>query len=140
MPLMSEEIVPGIVAILEPEILLNNPQVKRSEDAIPFRSGPFLCVQVRDGQSTWLNITTKKDPRGLRLMLRKEWLLDGSEIWRSAPQFVNDARQSFVGPNTAFVAAGVNELPHKPHLRPRVSVEAITSAIAEIKKYGANAL
>lgn len=140
MPLLLNEIVPGVVAILEPEKLLNNPAVKRREDAIPFRSGPFVCVQVRDGQSTWLNISTKKDHRGLRLELRTEWLLDGSEIWRGAPQFVSDARQTFVGPNEAFVAAGVNELPHRPHLRPRVSQEAVAAAIAEIKKYGANAL
>jgi len=140
MPLLLNEIVPGVVAILEPGKLLNNPAVKRREDAIPFRSGPFVCVQVRDGQSAWLNISTKKDSRGLRLELRTEWLLDGSEIWRSAPQFVSDARQTFVGPNEAFVAAGANELPHRPHLRPRVSSEAVTAAIAEIKKYGANAL
>jgi hypothetical protein len=140
MPLLIEEIVPGVVAILEPEKLLNNPAVRRREDAIPFRSGPFVCVQVRDGESTWLNISTKRDKRGLRLELRTEWLLDGSEVWRSAPQFVSDARQTFVGPNEAFVVAGANELPHRPHLRPRVSAEAVSAAVAEVKRYRANAL
>lgn len=140
MPLILEEITPGIVAILEPGVLLENPEVKRREDAIPFRSGPFVCVQVSNGSSAWLNISTKRDQRGLRLELRTEWLLDGSDIWRSAPQFVSDARQTFVGPNAAFVAAGANELPHRPHLRPRVSPPAIAAAVAEIKKYGANAL
>ena len=140
MPLLPEEIVLGVVAILEPEKLLSNPNVLRRKDAPSFRSGPFMCVQVSDGKSTWLNISTKKDARGLRLELRTEWLLDGSEIWRSTPQFVSDARQTFVGPNEAFVAAGVNELPHRPHLRPRVSPEAVEAAAAEIKKYGANAL
>lgn len=140
MPLLLEEITPGIVAILEPEKLLNNPEVQRREDAISFRSGPFLCVQVKDGKSTWLNLSTKKDQRGLRLELRTEWLLDGSEIWRSVPQYVSDARQTFVGPNEAFIAAGENELPHRPHLRPKVSADAITAVAAEMKKYRSRSL
>ena len=140
MPLLLEEIIPGTVAILETQPLLSSPDVRRSEDDIPFRSGPFLCVQVRDGQSTWLNITTRRDPRGLRLELRIEWLLDGSALWRSAPQYVNDARKPFVGTNTVFVLAGANELPHRPHLRPRVSEEGIAAAVAEMARYRVNAL
>lgn len=140
MPLLLEEIVPGIVAILEIRPLLDNKEIQRSPDDIPFRAGPFLCIQVVEDQSTWLNITTKKDPRGLRLELKPEWLLEGSDVWRSASQYLHDARKTFVGPNTAFVAAGVNEIPHRPHLRPRVSQEALAAAISQIKKYGANAL
>lgn len=140
MPLMPNEIVPGAVVILETEPLLAHPNVKHSGDNIPFRSGPFLCVQVQNGNSTWLNITTKKDPRGLRLELRTEWLLEGSDIWRSAPQYVNDARKPFVGPTEAFVAAGRNELPHRPHLRPCVAAEGVAAAVAEMQRYGVNAL
>ena len=59
-----------------------------------------------------------------------EWLLEGSDLWRSTPQFVNDARKPFIGPNTVFVLAGANELPHRPHLRPLVSKEGVAAAIA----------
>jgi hypothetical protein len=137
---MPNEIVPGAVAIFETELLLNHPDVKHSSDDIPFRSGPFLCVQVKDGSSAWLNITTKKDRRGLRLELLTEWLLDGSEIWRRGPQYIHDARKPFVGPNQAFVIAGANELPHRPHRRPRVAPEGVAAVVAEMQKYGVNAL
>jgi len=140
MPLMPNEIVPGAVAIFETAPLLNHPDVKPSRDNIPFRSGPFLCVQVKDGSSAWLSITTTKDRRGIRLELKTEWLSDGSEIWRGEPQYVNDARKPFIGPNQAFVIAGANELPHRPHLRPRVAPEGVAAAVAEMQRYGVNAL
>jgi hypothetical protein len=140
MPLLLEEVIPGTVAILETQPLLSNHDVRRSGDGLPFRSGPFLCAQVHDGHSTWLSITTRRDPGGLRLELRTEWLLEGSELWRSAPQYVNDARKPFIGPNAAFVLAGANELPHRPHLRPRVSQEGIEAAVAEMAKYRVNVL
>jgi hypothetical protein len=137
---MLEEIVPGIVAILETKPLLNDPDVKRSESIESFRNGPFLCVEVENNFSVWLSITTRKDARGLRLELRQEWLLEGSHIWRSAPQYINDARKPFVGPNSAFVTAGANEKPHRPHLRPCVSPEAISAVVTELKSYGITTL
>lgn len=140
MPLLLEEIVPGAVAILETQPLFDSPDVRRAADNIPFRSGPFLCVQVRDGQSTWLTITTRRDPRGLRLELRTEWLLEGSDVWRGAPQYINDARKPFIGPNAVFVLAGAHELPHQPHARPRVALEGVAAAVAEMAKYRVNAL
>jgi hypothetical protein len=140
MPLMLNEIVPGAVAILDPRLLLEQPDVKHSSDDIPFRSGPFLCVQVKDGSSAWLNITTKKDRRGLRLELLTEWRLDGSKIWRSGPQYIHDVRKPFVGPNEAFVIAGANERHHRSHRRPRVAPEGVAAVVAEMQKYGVNAL
>ena len=140
MPLLLEEIVPGAVAILVTQPIFENSEVLRSADNVPFRSGPFLCVQVRDGQSTWLTITTRRDPRGLRLKLCTEWLLEGSDVWRSAPQYINDARKPFVGPNTVFVLAGAHELLHRPHTRPRVANEGIAAAVAEMARYVVQAL
>ena len=140
MALLTQEIIPGTVAVLETLPLLNNPEVERSPDDIPFRSGPFLCIQAKNGWSTWLNITTKNDKRGLRLELIPEWLLDGSETWRQGPQFVHDARKTFVGPNAAFIAAGANELPFTLHKRPRVSDMGVTAALNEAKKYNARIL
>lgn len=140
MPLLLEEIVPGTVAILETQPMFDSADVRRSADNAPFRSGPLLCVQARDGQSTWLTITTRRDPRGLRLELRTDWLLDGSDIWRSAPQYINDARKPFIGPNAVFVLAGAHELPHQPHARPRVATAGVEAAVAEMAKYGVHAL
>lgn len=140
MPLLLEEIMPGVVAILETPALLGNNSVQRSLDDIPFRAGPFLCVQVVGDRSTWLNITTKKDARGLRVELKPEWLLDGSDIWRGASQYVHDARKTFVGPNSAFVTAGANEIEHTRYRRPRVSDEGVAAAMAGVRKFRANAL
>jgi hypothetical protein len=140
MPLDITEIVPGAVAILQPEPLLKDGRVKRAEDQSQFRSGPFLCVAVGNGQCTWLHLTSRKDPRGLRLEIKAEWRLEGSEVWRTTPQYVGDARKPYTGPVDAFVAAGVNELPHQPHNRPHVSADGVAAAIAEMAKYGVHAL
>lgn len=136
MPLLIEEIVPGVVAILDATILLAQPEIQYAESNNKFRSGPFLCVQVKDGKALWVNITTQKDHRGLRLELKDEWRLDGSETWRGQPQFVHDARKSFIAPLEAFVVAGANELPHQPHKRPRVSNEGVQAVLAELAKFG----
>jgi|JI10StandDraft_1071094.scaffolds.fasta_scaffold806055_2 hypothetical protein len=140
MPLAVEEIVPGAVAILESAPLLGNPDVTYADDQGPFRPGPFLCVAVKDGVCQWLHLTSRRDPRGLRLEIRPEWRLEGSQIWRNTPQYVSDARKPFAGPFVHFVAAGANELPHRPHNRPHVSAEGVTAAVGEMARYGVRAL
>lgn len=140
MPLLQHEIVPGAVAILETAPLFSDARVVRSMENSPFRSGPFLCVAATEGQCVWLTLTTQRDPRGLRLLLRPEWLLEGSNVWHQSTQFINDARQPFLGPLEVFVSAGANELPHQPHKRPHVSLEGVAAAIAEMRKYGVHAL
>ncbi len=140
MPLELTEITPGAVAILESGPLLTNPAVVQPEDQAPFRAGPFLCVAVKDGLCMWLHLTSRKDDRGLRLELIGNWRLEGSEIWRQTPQYVGDARKPFTGPLLAFVAAAARELPHQPHKRPHVSVDGVAAAIAEMRRYGVDAL
>ncbi len=140
MPLLPQEIVPGAVAILETEPLFSDPRVVRADDNSPFRSGPFLCVGVKDGLCAWLTLTTQVDRRGLRLLLRPEWLLEGSETWRKSTQLINDARKPFIGPLDVFVTAGANELPHQPHNRPQVAPAGVAAAIAEMRRYGVKAL
>lgn len=140
MPLAIEEIVPGAVAILESGPLLGNPDVSHAADQGPFRPGPFLCVAVANGKCQWLHLTSRHDDRGLRLEIRPEWRLEGSATWRSTPQYIGDARKPFSGPLSCFVDAGANELPHRPHNRPRVSPEGVAAAIAEMGKYRVSAL
>ena len=140
MPLAVEEIVPGAVAILESGPLLGNPDVTHAADQGAFRPGPFLCVAVKDGVCQWLHLTSRLDQRGLRLEVRSEWRLEGSQIWRSTPQYIGDARKPFSGPLACFVTAGANELPHRPHNRPHVSADGVAAAIAEMAKYGVRAL
>ena len=137
MPLLLEEIIPGAVAILDATVLLAQPGIQYAEASVRFRTGPFLCVQVKDGKALWVNITKQKDDRGLRLELYEKWRLEGSDIWQKQPQFVHDARKSFIAPLQAFVEAGARELPHQPHHRPCVSEEGVQAVLAELGKYRA---
>ena len=136
MPLLENEIRPGTVAILDASPLNESNEITYANDKHEFRSGPFLCVQTDKDRSAWVNLTSQQDRRGLRLELKPEWRLDGSDTWRKKPQYVHDARKAFVGPNRVFILAGANELPHRPHNRPLISPEGIEAVLAEMKKYG----
>ena len=140
MPLTADEIEPGIVAILEAATLSDDSRVQHEDLGANFRSGPFLCVDVKGEVSRWLAITTKAGPRGLRLSLSEAWRVDGSEVWHTEPQWINDARKPFIGPNESFVDAAAKELPHRPHNRPRVSLEGLEAVRAEVLKYRAPSL
>lgn len=140
MSLHLEEIQPGTVAILEVAALFDTPLMKTNGNDSGFRGGPFLCVQVKGDQSTWLHLTSRRDSRGLRLEIRPEWRLEGSAVWRDTPQFVSDARKPFVGPSDAFVSAGANELTHQPHSRPRVSPECVAAVVNEMTRYNVTTL
>ena len=135
MPLELSEIYPGAVAILDVATLVKDPLVKYVEHGGVFRNGPFVCAQVKDGISLWVQLTGQKDNRGIRLEIKKEWRIDGSDVWKNNPQFVHDARKPFIGPNGAFVLSAAKELPHQPHKRPNVSVEGIEAVIREVKRY-----
>ena len=136
MPLLEDEIRPGIVAILDAAPLNESSEVTYANDKHKFRSGPFLCVQTDGARSAWVNLTTQQNERGIRLELKEEWRLEGSNTWKSKPQFVHDARKAFVGPNSVFVLAGANEIRFSPHKRPCISTEGIEAVLAEMKKYG----
>lgn len=138
--LLAHEIRPGTVAILDATPLNKSDEISYADDKHEFRNGPFLCVQADSERSAWVNLTSQQDRRGLRLELKQEWRLDGSDIWRNKPQFIHDARKAFVGPNRVFVLAGEAELPHRPHKRPNLSVEGVTAVLAEMQKYGTKGL
>jgi hypothetical protein len=135
MPLLANEIQPGAVAILDGNTLQNDAAVHSPDHQGTVRSGPFVCVQVKDGQCTWLHLTGQKKGN-LRLELKPEWKVDGSPLWQAKDQFINDARKPFFGPIASFANAGSNELPHQPHKRPMVSSAGVAAIIAEVQKYG----
>lgn len=135
MPLLANEIRPGAVAILDGNTLQNDAAVHSPDHQGTVRSGPFVCIQVKDGQCTWLHLTGQRKGN-LRLELKPEWKEDGSPLWQAKDQFINDARKPFFGPIASFVDAGSNELPHQPHKRPMVSSAGVAAIIAEVQKYG----
>ena len=135
MPLDLAEILPGTVAILEAGPLIADPDVVYEDEQPGFRSGPFLCVSVDNEMSTWLHLTTKIDKRSLRLEIKQEWRLDGSDKWRGEPCYVVDARKPFIGPLRSFITAGAKELPHRPHKRPHVASDGLAAVLAEMGRY-----
>jgi hypothetical protein len=139
-PIVSAEVVPGAVAMLDVTVLMADARAQYDKTAGTFRDGPFVCVQVVGDSSLWVAITSQKDKRGLRLEIQQGWRLEGSPVWQNTPQYVNDARKPFVGPVATFVSAGQTELPHQPHKRPHVSPAGIAAILQEIKKYGAATL
>lgn len=139
MPLLISEIQPGAVAILDGNILLNDPAVYSPDHQGPVRSGPFVCIQVKNGQCAWLHLTGQRKGN-LRLKLKHEWKEDGSPLWQAKEQFINDARKPFFGPIASFVSAGSNELPHQPHKRPKVSSVGVAAIISEVQKYSVQLL
>ena len=67
--------------------------------------------------------------------LKPEWKVDGSPLWQTKDQFINNARKPVFGLIASFVNAGANELPHQPHKRPMVSSAGVAAIIAEVQKY-----
>ncbi|MBH3399156.1 hypothetical protein I5S60_06205 [Pseudomonas fluorescens] len=128
------EISEGVVAILDGEALVNDPSITTTEIAqVGMR--PFVCVRAKDGNSIWLEITTRwSQPR---LCLNK-WKVPGSDKWMEDDQYLQDARKYFAGPNSSFVAASVKELPHKPHARPSISSDGVEAIGKQIQRYKAN--
>ena len=136
MPLRNDEIQPGIVAIFDGKVLQSDPNVTSPDHDGIVRSGPFLCIRVKDGVSVWLHLT--RQPKGkLRLELDKSWRVDGSPDWQQTEaSYINDARKPFTAPNASFVAASQGEIEFTWHARPKISSVGVEAAIKEVAKYG----
>ncbi|XVJ46845.1 hypothetical protein ACDZ94_20295 [Pseudomonas sp. UBT] len=131
MPLSSEEIVRGNVAILNGDLLLIDPLVQ-SGDHGRIGKRPFLCLKSEGGNSRWMLLTTQISPKRLSL---DKWKLPGSAKWMSDNQYLHDARKIFIGPNESFMAAALEELPHRPHRRPSLSEDGVVAVELEVEKY-----
>jgi hypothetical protein len=133
-PLAPNEIVEGAVAYFRVEILNADKDVLRLEPTP--RDGPFVCFQVEGGWSAWAPLTTQGPPeRPERIEIRAEWKLRGSVEWRGTAQYLNDGRNTYVGPNASFVAAAASELTFEPGvLRPRVTADGVAAVLAEVRE------
>lgn len=131
MSLTKQEISRGAVAILDGDALLKDHLVENGDHG---RIGkrPFVCLSVDGGHSVWMLLTTQFSDKRL---LIDQWKIPGSEKWMSESQYLHDARKSFSGPMDSFIASSKGELPHHPHLRPRVSEDGMLAIELEMGKY-----
>ncbi len=107
--LQPDEIRPGLVAFLDPEVLARDERVVNTKDPrTGIRPGPFVCVSERDETSRWAQITTEE--RRERLPIPPEWRTGGHPQWLRDPQYLQDGANVWHGPNEVFVAASSEEL------------------------------
>lgn len=131
MPLLATEIQPGCFAWFDVAKLFADPLVQRSQKD-PFRNGPFICVQEKDGQSAWVALTRENGPYG-RTWVKDDWRLHGGPDWRDGTSYFNSLEETFVGPNGSFIAAASNESSYAPHVRPRLSDEGLTFVMDRLR-------
>lgn len=130
MALRLGEIRVGSLAYLDHKLLLNETEVRHGNFGID-RPGPFVCIQREGAQSTWTPLT--QDHRPERLVIDPKWRRNGSDVWRKQDQYLNDGRNTFIGPNEAFVRAGAKENPFQRYKRPYITAEGVQAIITEVK-------
>lgn len=124
-----DEIRPGLVLFLDPEVLASSDRVTNTKDPRRFRSGPFVCLTAGEEESTWLPITTEE--RRERLLIPPEWRSGGHPQWLRDPQFLMDGANLRRGPHDAFIAASGAELTSRED-RARVSAEGLSAINEEV--------
>ena len=137
MALRLADIRTGSLAYLDHALLLQEPDVHKGSTTID-RPGPFLCLQVKDSQSTWIPLTSEW--RAERLAIDPKWRKEGSQLWKTQDQYVIDGLNTFIGPNEAFVRAGAGENPFKMYRRPYIVQAGVDAAIAEVVAQGGKLL
>lgn len=125
-----EEIEPGLVAFLDPEVLIEDARVWHAQDAAEISSRPFVCISVENGIAEWTPTTT--DWRSERLEIRQVWRLGGHPQWIRDPQYLNDGANVWRGPGEAFVQASQQEVTIESN-RARVSEQGLTAIRAEVE-------
>lgn len=129
MPLLPEELSAGVVAYFDVE-KLNGDQCVSSPASPTTRNGPFLCVQVVEGQSTWTPLTWTYRPE--RLYIEPEWREGGTTAWHKGTPYLNDGAITYVGENIAFVEASTGADTYKPETRQRVNAAGMQAVLNEI--------
>ena len=129
MAVTLRDIRTGSLAYFDHELLLAQPDIEHANLGLD-RPGPFVCVQVKDGKSVWSPLT--QDFRPERLAIDPKWRREGSTVWREQDQYLNDGRNTFAGPNEAFVRAGAKELPFRGYRRPYITAEGVQAILEEI--------
>lgn len=138
MPLTTREIRTGSIAYFDDKLLLAEADVKHGDVHLD-RPGPFVCVQVQGDRSVWSPVTTSSNQPD-RLKFDTKWKRDGSPAWRNNDQYLNDGRNTFIGPNAAFLRAAADEQPFSPNRRPWLTVDGQDAVLAEIAKRGGELL
>lgn len=129
--LTIDQIRPGAVAYLDTAILLTDPRLRRLEDGM-FRSGPFVCIEIGAGYTTWLSITSQPGCYRQRMALRPEWRIHGSEVWRYGPSYINDVRNPVRGRDVVFCDASRSEIDFTTIGRPQVTADGLAAIQREI--------
>lgn len=132
MALRKGDISLGAVAYLDYAKIIGNPDIQQIDSNLD-RDGPFVCIQWTPVQCTWTIIT--KVHRDERLLLQKDWKLNGSDGWRNDAQYLCDGRNTFIGTHAAFVAAGAGELP-MPYRRPKLRKDGLDAILERVKARG----
>ena len=133
MPLSTQEVTPGTVAFLDVSILTASSELRCSAAPKVLRNGPFLCVQVVEGESLWLHVIGSIGKKSLkRLELQDTWRSGGSGSWQTRAQYIHDERHTLIAPNSLFVAAAAAELSFQGE-RPQVSAEGIKMVLAQLE-------
>lgn len=137
MPLTKEQIVPGVIAYFDANVLNADGAVTLPASPTD-RSGPFVCFAADSNRSAWAAITTQHRPE--RIEIKSEWRTGGKGAWLSADQYLNDGATTYVGPNESFVAAAATKDRFSGSDRPQVTVDGVSAVLLEITKRGGNLL
>jgi hypothetical protein len=127
------EVVVGNIAYFDHQLLIDDQFIDCGDLSIN-RPGPFVCVEVKGDDSVWCAITTQFKRE--RLFIDQAWRQDGSPLWHSSDQYLQDGLKTYFGPSTSFVVCAQNEMPFQPHLRPKISQAGVQAILAEINAQG----
>jgi hypothetical protein len=132
--LTIDQIHPGAVAYLDTQILLADTRLQRWEDRA-FRSGPFVCIEIGAGYTTWLSITSQPGKYRRRLELRPEWRVHGSQVWRNGACYINNVCNPVRGRDVVFCDASRGEIDFTTIGRPQVTAAGLDAIFNEISHY-----
>jgi hypothetical protein len=126
----ADEIEPGLVAFLDPEVLIEDTRVCHTQDSDGMSSRPFVCFSIQDGMSEWAPTTTEY--RSERLEIKQAWRSGGHPQWLRDSQYLNDGANVWCGANEAFVEASREEVTGRSN-RAWVSETALAAIRAEVE-------
>jgi len=132
--LTIDQIHPGAVAYFDTQILLADTRLQRLEDRT-FRSGPFVCIEIGAGYTTWLSITSQPGRYNQRLELRPEWRIAGSQVWRHGACYINNVCNPVRGRDVVFCDASRGEIDFTTIGRPQVTAAGLDAIFNEIYHY-----
>jgi len=133
MALTIPELAIGVVAYFDVSALNVDRRVQPPPSPTP-RNGPFVCVQVVHGRSTWAPLTWTHQSH--RVLIEQQWRLGGTKAWREGTPYMNDGSTTYVGENEAFIEATATADTYLPHTRQRVSEQGVEALLANIRSRG----